>query len=190
MTNWSKTIIVSSGLLLFVNIFSLAQPVRKISLWGKKVVPLLLAFDSECVRDGYKVDGSMGVYKIIRYATMRDSLEHWYVSLILDDQYKDQLPKEYAQLTDEIFFFYDSDEKGTVTLNHTNSEVLSYLDSIVADRLYIRPAKKQQWAEFQVNGEIIREEVQKDVSGGYPRNSIWFTFQKEGSIKTSCPFRQ
>lgn len=167
-----------------------AQHARKLSLWGQKVVPYLKNFERECSRDLYFPEG-MGVINVIRIKDDTDSTDLWRLSVVLDDRYKDSPPDSVAQLGQQIYFIYDVAGNYLSRKKETDQVFVNYLNEFVADRLYTRPPKQQRWAEFRTKkGEYIREEINKDVVGGYPRNTIELYIKRDGTIKTSRPFRE
>jgi hypothetical protein len=83
---------------------------------------------------------SMGVIKVIE--TKKENLEVlWRFSILLDDSYKDNPPKSYATFGEDVVFFYNDSLKTFIgNINETND----CLDSIVLDRLYIKPPKRER----------------------------------------------
>ena len=165
-----------------------AQPCQKVDLSNRMVTSYLREYVSESIRDGYMPKG-MGIVKI-RKATDLNGLQIWELNVVLDNAYQDDPPSEYAQLGETIIIFYDFDSANRKVPVSPTPELINCLDEIIGDRVYIRPPSKQRWAEYKVKGELIRETVGKTLSGGYPRSSILFTFQKDGAITTSRPFRE
>ncbi|MEZ0485621.1 hypothetical protein [Fibrella aquatica] len=187
--NWIKRTLYSFTFLLTLVASSIAQPIPRISLWGQKIVPLLTAFDTECTRLDYNGFTDMGIYRVDRYPASADNPERWLVTLVIDDRYKNEPPKEFAQLGQNIYFFYDAVPGRLPVANPSTPEILAYQDELIGDRLYIRPAPKQRYTEHKIKGEIVREEIGRSMKGGYPQYSIWFAFREDGTITQSRPFR-
>ena len=166
-----------------------AQPIPNKSLIGNKALPLLQMFEKESIREGYMPDG-IGIFYITRYNSPKDGLELWNVKVVLDDRYKDQPPLEYSQIGENFYFFYDITDTGIVNGSTVNSKAINYLDSIVSSRLYPRLAAKKRLVNTIMGTEVIKTKSTSNKNIVSLRNSITIAFLRDGSVRTSRPFRE
>jgi hypothetical protein len=181
-------ILSASTFLVLLSFSASSQSPTKVMLWGSKVLPYLSKFTDECKREEYMPNG-MGIISIMRTKPSADSVVRWYLSVMLDDRYKDAPPAEYAQVGQTIYFFYDQ-KTSDVSPSSVSPQIIAQLSELMADRVYIRPSSQQRWSEYSVKGKIIRDTIRKDLVGGYPRNTIVLIFHPNGEISTSRPFRE
>jgi hypothetical protein len=99
---------------------------------------------SSCVSDHWFI-GDKGVVEVIIF-TNPNGEKCWYLSVLLDDRYKENPPLTYAYSHGDVVLIYQGDSKINKQKTIPNEKIISCLEEVILDRLYIRPPPKERFA--------------------------------------------
>ncbi|TAE94865.1 MAG: hypothetical protein EAZ80_09865, partial [Runella slithyformis] len=100
-----------------------------------------------CVKDHWFVNDK-GVIKVVKFINDKGQ-KAWYMSVLIDDQYKDNPPKEYAYFEADVVLIYEGKVNMSPIKTEPNPDLIKCLENVVEDRVYIRtPAQARNGMLF------------------------------------------
>ncbi|OIN60339.1 hypothetical protein [Arsenicibacter rosenii] len=178
-----KTLTITIAFSFFNIISLLAQQCHQINITNPKEQQIILDFIHECIRDHHFI-GDKGVVTVKRFIN-EDKQPAWVIRAELDDKYRDNPPKEWALLGEDIILFYDGKSQFDIEKTAPTPDMLKCLEEAIGDRLYIRPLKTQRWIEM-VKQDGSKEQVKVNrgrIIGGGPNNSKIIHFDADGKVR-------
>lgn len=146
-----KQILIFVTFCLLTVSVSIAQPCRQIAIDSAQI-RIFRSYIDECEREHFFV-ADKGVVVVTRF-NHKSGRPAWRMNLIVDDRYKDNPPTEWAELTGDIILFYNADTQFSDPYKTTPTpDLLSCLDKVIGDRLYIRPPKSDRTIEVERPGK-------------------------------------
>ena len=186
--------ITSLTLLLLLSINLLAQELCKREFLTKDSLEFktLVEFEGISLKEGYFINGK-GVYEITRYKD-KDGNKTWWMSVCVEDSFKDNLPDAYAYFGSNVVLIYEGDSQGNRKPTIGNVNKREYLEQIIQDRLYIRPPYQDKIIVYdgldgrplgkEPNGNFIKRSVNNyKKTGGGPGRLVKFNIKSYEMIQ-------
>ncbi|MBF9221446.1 hypothetical protein [Hymenobacter ruricola] len=140
---------------------------------------LLKEYVAECRKGRYFIENK----GIVQLSVSHDKAGqlHWWVSAMIDDRYKDNPPKTYGRIDDEIILVYQADSAQNVGGLSSKAPINACLESVIQNRVYQRPSTQERYIEsIGPNGERRKYRVNRTAFGNY-WNSKHFVFKSDGT---------
>jgi hypothetical protein len=101
---------------------------------------IISQYINSCHKDHWFVNNK-GVVKIVKFVN-DEGRRAWYMSVLIDDRYKDNPPLEYVIFEGDIVLVYGGSKNMLPNKTIPTPELIKCLEEVIEDRLYIRPPKQ------------------------------------------------
>ena len=173
--------------LLFIVLFTaitlhgIAQPCKQITIDDTTQRGVLGRYINQSIKGNYFVHDK-GVVVVTKF-TNELGRPVWLISTAIDDKYKDNPPLEWATFGQDVVLFYNARSRFEVIKTKATPELLSCLDQVIGDRLYIRPPVRDRWVNVTGPDGKPHKRSARRIFGGNTSNEQIITFEADGTIK-------
>ncbi len=152
----------------------------------------------EYIQESYQKRYFLGDKGVVHLTKSKDLMgrETWYLEAIVDDRYRDNPPTQWASFNGYVVLIYNQDHLPGPLTESQKKELISCLQEVIQDRLYIRPPKQERWFNVEEKpgvpvrhaktGEPLRIK-QFRIRGGNVYNEKQITFYPDGTYTVLIP---